>query len=127
VILGLPGEEREEMLATAEILNGLGVDGVKIHQLHVMKGTPLEEMHRRGEVRCLERDAYVGLVCDFLERLDPRIVIHRLVGDAPADHLVAPLWSLRKGEVLDAVDGELVRRGTRQGSAGGDRGKMVAG
>uniref|UniRef100_A0A831XL42 TIGR01212 family radical SAM protein n=1 Tax=Geobacter metallireducens TaxID=28232 RepID=A0A831XL42_GEOME len=117
VILGLPGESREEMLFTAGILNDLGVEGVKIHQLHVMKGTPLEEMHRRGEVRCLERDAYVGLVCDFLERLDPSIVIHRLVGDAPADHLVAPLWSLRKGEVLDAVDAELARRGTRQGSA----------
>jgi len=117
VILGLPGESREEMLATAEILNGLGVAGVKIHQLHVMKGTALEEMHRRGEVRCLDRDAYVGLVCDFLERLDPRIVIHRLVGDAPADHLVAPRWSLRKGDVLGAVDAELERRGARQGSA----------
>jgi hypothetical protein len=117
VILGLPGETREEMLATAGILNDLGVEGVKIHQLHVMRGTALEEMHRRGEVRCLERDDYVGLVCDFLERLDPAIVIHRLVGDAPADHLVAPDWSLRKGEVLDAVDAELARRGTGQGAA----------
>lgn len=121
VILGLPGESREEMLATAEILNGLGVEGVKIHQLHVMKGTVLEGMHRRGEVHCLERDAYVGLVCDFLERLDPPIVIHRLVGDAPADHLVAPLWSLSKGEVLDAVDAELARRGAGQGSVFGSR------
>ncbi|MBT1074797.1 TIGR01212 family radical SAM protein [Geobacter grbiciae] len=125
VILGLPGESREEMLATAEILNGLGVEGVKLHQLHVMKGTALEEMYLRGEVRCLERDAYVDIVCDFLERLDPRIVIHRLVGDAPADHLVAPDWSLRKGEVLDAVDAELTRRGTRQGSVMRDRGRMV--
>ncbi|ABB33376.1 hypothetical protein GeomeDRAFT_2499 [Geobacter metallireducens RCH3] len=125
VILGLPGESREEMLATAEILNGLGVEGVKLHQLHVMKGTVLEEMYRRGEVRCLERDAYVDIVCDFLERLDPRIVIHRLVGDAPADHLVAPDWSLRKGEVLDAVDAELTRRVTRQGSVMRDRGRMV--
>ncbi|MRR38079.1 TIGR01212 family radical SAM protein, partial [bacterium] len=85
-----------------------------------MKGTALEDMHRRGEVQCLERDDYVGLVCDFLERLDPRIVIHRLVGDAPVDHLVAPLWSLRKGEVLDVVDVELARRGTEQGTALGE-------
>lgn len=125
VILGLPGESREEMVATAEILNGLGVEGVKLHQLHVMKGTVLEEMYRRGEVRCMERDAYVDIVCDFLERLDSRIVIHRLVGDAPADHLVAPDWSLRKGEVLDAVDVELARRGTRQGSVMRDRGRMA--
>ncbi|AJE04401.1 TIGR01212 family radical SAM protein [Geobacter pickeringii] len=117
IILGLPGESREAMLATAGILNRLGVAGVKLHQLHVMKGTPLEEMYQRGEVRCLGRDDYVGVVCDFLERLDPGIVIHRLVGDAPADQLVAPLWSLRKGEVLEAIDGELARRGTRQGSA----------
>ena len=116
VILGLPGESREEMLATAGILNRLGVNGVKLHQLHVMKGTPLEAMYRDGGATCLERDDYVGLVCDFLERLDPRVVIHRLVGDAPADHLVAPLWSLRKGEALDAIDGELARRGTWQGS-----------
>ncbi len=116
VILGLPGESREEMLATAGILNDLGVEGVKIHQLHIMKGTALEDMHRRGEVQCLGRDEYVGLVCDFLERLEPRIVIHRLMGDAPVDHLVAPLWSLHKGEVLAAVDAELVRRGTLQGT-----------
>ncbi|GLI37655.1 TIGR01212 family radical SAM protein [Geobacter hydrogenophilus] len=125
VILGLPGESREEMVATAEILNGLGVEGVKLHQLHVMKGTVLEEMYRQGEGRCLERDAYVDIVCDFLARLDPRIVIHRLVGDAPADQLVAPDWSLRKGEVLDAVDAELERRGTRQGAVMRDRGRMA--
>lgn len=124
VILGLPGESREEMLDTAGILNGLGVEGVKIHQLHVMKGTVLEEMYRRGEVRCLGRDEYVGLVCDFLERLDPRIVIHRLMGDAPADHLVAPLWSVRKGEVLAAVDAELERRGTGQGAMTASCGKF---
>ena len=115
VILGLPGENREEMLATAGILNGLGVDGVKLHLLHVMKGTPLAGMYEQGEVRVMERDEYVGLVCDFLERLDPRISIQRLTGDGGRD-LVAPLWSLAKFEVLNAIDGELARRGTREGS-----------
>lgn len=126
VILGLPGESREEMLSAAGILNDLGVEGVKIHQLHVMKGTALEGMYRRGEVQCLERDDYVGLVCDFLERLDPRIVIHRLMGDAPADHLVAPLWSLGKGEVLAAIDAKLARRGTGQGAMTASCGKFGA-
>src|SRR5450631_4022748 len=80
VMLGLPGETREEMLAMAGELNRLGVDGVKLHLLHVMKGTQLAEMYARDEVRVLDRDGYVGLVCDFLERVDPRILIHRLTG-----------------------------------------------
>lgn len=117
IILGLPGETREEMLATAGILNGLGVDGVKIHLLHVMKDTPLADMYREGAVRLLCRDDYVGLVCDFLERLLPAISIQRLTGDGGRDHLVAPLWSLKKFEVLNAIDYELERRGSFQGSA----------
>jgi radical SAM superfamily enzyme len=105
------------MLETAGILNDLDVDGVKIHLLHVMKDTPLAELHRRGKVKLLDRDEYVGLVCDFLERLRPEISIQRLTGDGGRDHLIAPLWSLQKFEVLNAIDYELERRGTRQGSA----------
>lgn len=121
VILGLPGETRAEMLGTARILNDLGVAGVKLHLLHVMRGTPLAELHARGEVPLLSRDDYVGLVCDFLERLDPRTIVQRLTGDGGRDHLVAPLWSLAKFEVLNAIDAELERRGTRQGSCGSMR------
>lgn len=117
VILGLPGETREEMLATAAVLNELGIEGVKIHLLHAMKGTPLEMLYRQGGVRMLDRDEYVGLVCDFLERLTPEMSIQRLTGDGGHDHLVAPLWSLKKFEVLNAIDYELERRGSRQGSA----------
>lgn len=120
VILGLPGETREEMLATAGILNVLKMDGVKIHLLHVMRGTPLEELYRRGEVRVMDRDEYVGLICDFLERIDPAIIVQRLTGDGGRDHLIAPLWSLAKFEVLNAIDVELERRGTRQGSKCGE-------
>lgn len=115
IILGLPGEANEEMLATPRILNDLGIDGVKIHLLHVMRDTLLAEMFGKGMVRLLDRDEYVGLVCDFLERLDPRISIQRLTGDGGRD-LIAPLWSLAKFEVLNAIDAELERRGTRQGS-----------
>ncbi|MDD5285439.1 MAG: TIGR01212 family radical SAM protein [Desulfuromonadaceae bacterium] len=115
IILGLPGETRGEMLAMAGELNRLGVDGVKLHLLHVMNGTRLAEMYGRGEVLLLERDEYVGLVCDFLELLDPRILIHRLTGDGGHDKLVAPLWSLKKFEVLNLIDAEMERRGTRQG------------
>ena len=116
IILGLPGETRVEMLAMAGELNRLGVDGIKLHLLHVMKGTRLAEMYGRGEVKVLDRDDYAGLICDFLELLDPRILIHRLTGDGGHDNLVAPLWSLKKFEILNLIDAELERRGTRQGS-----------
>ena len=115
IILGLPGETREEMLAMADELNRCGVDGVKLHLLHVMKGTTLAEMYERGEVPLMDRDGYAGLVCDFLERLDPRILIHRLTGDGGRDSLIAPLWSLKKFEVLNLIDAEMSRRGSCQG------------
>ena len=116
VILGLPGESRPEILAMAGELNRLQVDGVKLHLLHVMRGTVLADMHARGEVNVMDRDGYAGLVCDFLELLDPRILIHRLTGDGGRDNLIAPLWSLKKFEILNLIDAELERRGTRQGS-----------
>lgn len=116
VILGVPGETREEMLAMAGELNRLGVDGVKLHLLHVMKGTRLAELYGKGDVVLLDRDEYAGLVCDFLELLDPCILVHRLTGDGGHDNLIAPLWSLKKFEVLNLIDAELERRGTRQGA-----------
>lgn len=115
LILGLPGETREETLAMAGELNRLGVDGVKLHLLHVMKGTRLAEMYGRGEVTVLGRDDYAGLVCDFLELLKPDILIHRLTGDGGHDNLIAPLWSLKKFEVLNLIDAEMKRRGIFQG------------
>jgi radical SAM protein (TIGR01212 family) len=115
VILGLPGESWADMMATAEALGGLGVQGVKVHNLHVVRRTPLEGMFRRGEVRMLDRAEYVALVCDFLERLPPGMVIHRLSGDAPPDYLVAPDWCLDKPELLRAIDHELARRDAWQG------------
>ncbi|MBP1728723.1 MAG: conserved hypothetical radical protein [Deltaproteobacteria bacterium] len=115
IILGLPGESRAEMLSSAAILNDLGVDAVKIHLLHVNRNTLLAELHAKGDITLLEKDEYVGLVCDFLERLEPRIFIQRLTGDGGKD-LLAPLWSAAKFEVLNAIDDELERRGSRQGA-----------
>jgi hypothetical protein len=115
VILGLPGETHADMLATADALAALPVQAVKIHNLHVVKDTPLEKMYRLGEVRLFERDEYVRVVCDFLERLPPSLVIHRLSGDAPPDYLVAPLWCLDKPALLAAIEAELQRRDSWQG------------
>lgn len=115
VILGLPGESREDMLATADLLAGCGLDGVKIHNLYVVKGTPLESQYRSGEVRVLERDEYLDLFIAFLERLPSHLVIHRVIGDAPRDYLVAPDWVRRKAEFLFQLDREMTRRATWQG------------
>ncbi|GAB6083025.1 TIGR01212 family radical SAM protein [Desulfuromonas carbonis] len=117
VILGLPGEDRAAMLATADELARLRVDGVKIHLLHVLRGTPLGDLFQAGEVAVLEQEAYVALAADFLERLHPQTVVQRLTGDGPRELLLAPLWSLNKWEVLNAIDAELERRGSRQGDA----------
>lgn len=116
LILGLPGENREDMLAGAALLNELGVEGVKLHLLHVMEGTPLAEMYREGRVRLMDRDEYAGIICDFLERLSPDMLIHRLTGDGIRDQLIGPLWSLQKFEVLNLIDAEMERRGSAQGS-----------
>lgn len=117
VILGLPGESREEMLSSAEIINDMGIEGIKLHLLHVMKGTRLAELYEGGEVKVMERDEYVGLVCDYLERLRPEILVQRMTGDGGHDNLIAPLWSLKKWEVLNAIDAELKRRNSFQGSS----------
>jgi radical SAM protein (TIGR01212 family) len=116
VILGLPGETKADMVETARTLSGLHIDGVKIHSAHVLKGTGLERMYLNGEYHPPERVEYVELVCDFLEHLSPEIIIHRLVGDAPRSRYVAPQWCLNKSEALRAIDMELERRNSYQGS-----------
>jgi radical SAM protein (TIGR01212 family) len=117
VIIGLPGESRAEMLETADVLAELKVDGVKLHLLHILHGTPLGELYRQGEVDVLGMPEYVGLVVDFVERLHPQTMIHRLTGDGPRELLLAPQWSLNKWQVLNAIDAEFARRGSCQGSA----------
>lgn len=115
VILGLPGENREMTLATARFLSSLNIDGVKIHHLYVPRGTPLEKIYGRGELRPLELTEYVSLACDFLEYLSPQIVIHRLAAYAPPAFLVAPGWTVDRRAALAAIEAELERRDSHQG------------
>jgi radical SAM protein (TIGR01212 family) len=120
VILGLPGESRDQILATADEMARLGVDGIKLHLLHILEGTPLGDFYREGRIDVLSQEDYVALVADFIERLPEGTLIHRLTGDGPRQRLLAPLWSINKWEVLNAIDAELERRGTRQGSGFAD-------
>lgn len=115
IILGLPGEYREEMLETARALAELPLAGLKIHLLHVLRGTPLAALFQEKPFPLLTKEEYVALVVDILEILPPEMVIHRLTGDGPPEELMAPMWSRKKWEVLNAIDAELERRDSWQG------------
>jgi radical SAM protein (TIGR01212 family) len=117
VILGLPGETREDMIDTARAIAGLPISGVKMHALHVLKNTMLENLYRDGKTDLLTRDEYVKTACDFLENLRPDCVIFRLVSDARKEFLVAPEWINDKGKVISRIEKELEARDSRQGAA----------
>ncbi len=115
VILGLPDETGEDMLHTARTIAELDIDGIKLHLLYVVKDTRLETLYRQGKFRCLEQQEYVDLVCDFLERIPPGMVIQRLTGDPHPEELVAPEWSLKKSETLAKIKETLEKRDSWQG------------
>jgi hypothetical protein len=115
VILGLPHETRQDMLHTAATIAKLGIDGVKLHLLYVVKGTRLETLYRQGQFKCLEQQAYVDLVCDFLEQIPAEMVIQRLTGDPHRKELAAPGWSLKKTETLERIRKTLEKRNSWQG------------
>lgn len=115
IINGLPGETREMMLETAECVNRLHPRSMKIHMLHIIRGTKLAQMYEENPFSLLTRDEYIGLVCDQIERIAPDIVIERVTGDGDKKTLVAPLWTCDKRSVLNGIDKELARRKTYQG------------
>jgi len=119
VILGLPGETREDIIETAKRLSCLGIDGIKIHLLHILKGSRMEEMYNRGEINVLEQDYYVSLVCDFLEHLSHKILIQRLTGEGAKEKHIAPLWALDKLNTINKIKKEMTKRGSWQGKAVG--------
>jgi radical SAM protein (TIGR01212 family) len=115
LILGFPGESRDEILATPALLNRLGVDGLKLHNLHVIRNTALEKLYRSGQVPLFARAQYVDLVVDFLELLDPNVIIHRLSGETYRAITVAPDWSVDKIGVHNAIFRAFAERDTWQG------------
>ena len=115
LINGLPGETRDMMLESVKKVSDLHPWAIKLHLLHVIKGTVCEKMFLEGNLPVFERDEYVNLICDELEIIKSDIVIQRLTGDGARDTLVAPFWSIRKFEVLNAIDKELERRNSHQG------------
>lgn len=116
LIYGLPGDTRENFVAAAGMLSDLGVQGVKLHHLHVVSGSGLEAPFRRGEVRVPGYEEYMEACADFLERLSPEVAVLRLMGRAPRKMLLAPVWEKGSREMSRDVAAELQRRGTWQGS-----------
>ncbi|MEG2539516.1 MAG: TIGR01212 family radical SAM protein [Clostridium sp.] len=115
IIYGLPYETKEMMMETLDFVANSPVQGVKLHLLHVMKETRLENVFYNSGFDLLEKDEYVKLIVDSIERLPGEMVIHRLTGDSPRDMLIGPMWSLNKWEVLNSIDDELLTRGSYQG------------
>jgi len=116
-ILGLPGETRDMMLETHRRLADLPIDGIKIHLIHIMRDTVMEQQYTCGEMKLLSRPEFVALVCDVLELLPPHVVIQRMHADAPREVLVAPEWCLDKVGILNEIHEALIRRDTWQGKA----------
>ncbi|WP_434796719.1 TIGR01212 family radical SAM protein [Terrisporobacter vanillatitrophus] len=115
IINGLPGEDHNMMMETAKAVADLNVHGIKIHLLHVIKDTPMAKMLEKNMMTLMTQEEYVNLVCDQLEILPPEMIIHRLTGDGKKEDLVGPLWSLKKWEVLNAIDDTLKSRNSYQG------------
>lgn len=115
VILGLPGEDNERMLQTIRYLNRQDIQGIKLQLLHILKGTDLAALYEQQPFPVFTLEEYVQTVRSCVERLHPKIVIHRLTGDGPKDLLLAPLWSRSKRQVLNTIHQEFRLKDTWQG------------
>lgn len=115
IILGLPGENKDMMLATCRYLSQKKIFGIKLQLLHVLKNTDLATDFSKKTFEILGFEEYIDIIISCLEVLPPGMVIHRVTGDGPKDLLIAPTWSLNKRNVLNTLHKELRTRETFQG------------
>ena len=121
LIIGLPGESDAHYHTSLDTVLALGVDGLKLHPLHVVKGTLLANQWRHGEYSPLAMSDYLRIAADLIERTPEHIVFHRVTGTAAKDILLAPTWCSQKWNVLNGIEGELRRREHRQGQLAQDQ------
>ena len=114
-IFGLPGETKEQMLETVDYVAHTGAKGIKFHLLHLMEGTRMVKDYEEGRLQFLSQEEYVDLICEGISRIPQDMVVHRLTGDAPRSLLIGPMWSLKKWEVLNAIDKALEDNDIYQG------------
>lgn len=115
IIIGLPGESDDDILATARTIASLPINGIKIHSLLALDGTALGEMYKKGTIKMISKEKYVSLVADVLEVLPPEMVVQRLTADGYRDIFLAPDWAMNKLDVLNSINKELIRRDSYQG------------
>lgn len=117
MILGLPGESREELLEQAKVISKLPIKNLKLHQLQIHKQTLLEKQYEQnpGKFKLYTAEEYIDLSVDYLEFLNPDIIVERFVSQAPADMLIAPKWGLKNFEFVAKVEKRLKERDTWQG------------
>lgn len=116
VIIGLPDENKTDILNTIKHATDAGTDGLKLQLLHVLKNTRLAEAFARGEFRTLDKEEYVDILCDCVNAIPENVVIHRLTGDAPKKLLIEPKWSADKKSVLNLISETFNERNVIQGS-----------
>ena len=115
IIVGMPTETEDEMIAMADEVSRLGIDTFKIHNLHIVKNTPLERMYKENPFKLFSYEEYLEFIVKFLERLSPDIMLERLFTDTPQDLLIAPRWKVRHNEIIYGIKQELEKNNTYQG------------
>lgn len=120
LIVGLPGEDETHFHASLDAVIATGVDGLKLHPLHVVKHTMLAYQWRRGEYQPLSKGDYIRIAADLIERTPHEIIFHRVTATASKDILLAPAWCSEKWNVLNGIEQELRQRDSRQGARAGE-------
>ena len=115
IIIGLPKEEDDDYLKTVIFAQNCGTWGIKIHLMYVVKNTPLEKLYLNGGLKVNTKEEYVEKFINILENISSEVVVHRMTGDGDRETLVAPLWSIKKIDVLNSIHKELKRKNTYQG------------
>ena len=115
VIIGLPTENKSDVLNTVDFAVKCGTDGLKLQLLHILNETDLYEDYKRGLVTPLTLEGYMDILFDCIERIPENIVIHRITGDAPKKYLIEPIWSADKKKVLNTINKEMEKRNILQG------------
>lgn len=115
IMVGLPYEEKNDILESVKLINSLNIMGIKIHSTYIIKGTKLEELYKQGIYKPLELDDYVNSVCDIISNIKKDMIVCRITGDAPKNILIEPKWNSHKKIVLNSINRELEKRNIYQG------------
>jgi len=115
VIIGLPEETKEEIIETAKECGKLKLNGIKIHPLHIVKGTEIEKWFKEGRYKPIEMDWYIDVVIEFLRYLSPETVIQRITADCPQEFLIAPEWINQKQKLIRKIEEEMEKSNIIQG------------